>query len=128
MSDFYFDETGDIRVASNGDIAHTETERRNVAQQTYIRMMTQPRDFLLYPNFGIDLDSLKGQPQNARTGDLGRALIMGTLKKDPYFKGRNIKVNAVPTGPQTIRFDIYVTVGIRDELALQVEADLGVTE
>lgn len=127
MADFYFDRSGDIRIAPNGDIAITDTEWRDTAQQTYIRMLTQPGDFLIYPQLGVDLDMLKGLPQSRATAEVGKRVILQGLRSEPYFRGRNIRVNAFPTGPQSLRFDIYVTVGTRDELVLQVEQDLGVS-
>ena len=128
MADFYFDSTGDIRLSPNGDIALTDTEWRDAAQQAFVHTMTQPGDFLIYPSLGTDLDALMGLPQSKATAEVGKRIIINSLKRQPYFRARTIRVKAFPTGPQSIRFDIYITVGTRDDLILQVERNLGVTE
>jgi hypothetical protein len=43
-----FSEDGDIKIAPNGDIALAESEWRDDAQQAYVRIKTEPGDYLLY--------------------------------------------------------------------------------
>lgn len=126
MPDVYFTEDGDIKPSSNGDIAITNDERRNLAQQVYLRVMTELGDFPIYPQLGAALDRLVGMPQNADTGRLGVSLIMDALTRDGRFQGSEIYVKPVPTGPQTIRFDIYASKSTKSPLILSVEQDLGV--
>lgn len=126
MSDFYLDTAdGDIRVAPNGDIACTDSSWRNTAQQVYIRVKTIPGDFIMYPNVGTDLNLLRGMQQSELTGELGKQLILTSLKRDNPFPGKNINVKAIPTGPQSIRFDIFVTANARTAHMLSIEQNLG---
>ena len=124
--DFYLSETGDIKLAPNRDIALTDSSWRDQAQQAYIRIQTQPGDFQLYPRLGTDLEQLFGMPQNKATGDLGVKLIQESLTREGFFSAGSLIVNAVPTGPQTIRFDVYVVSGQVKELAISIEQSLGV--
>jgi len=126
MPDLYFTEDGDIALSTSGDIAITQSESRNISQQIYIRVMTDLGDFITYPNLGSRLDNLMGMPQSPETGQVGVALVMDALKRDGLFVGRELTVKAIPTGSQTIRFDIYTFVDNQNSLVLSVEQDLGV--
>ena len=94
-------------------------------QQVYIRLMTEPGDFYIYPTLGIDLSVLYGMPQTADTGEFGKRLIRAGLQKDGVFKGRNIKIDAVPTGRDTIRFDVHIISGNNEPVTLSVSQELG---
>jgi hypothetical protein len=124
--DFYFSAEGDIKISSNGDIALTDTDWRDDAQQAYIRLKTEPGDWTLYTHLGADLASLYGMPQSLETGNLGIKLIQTALNRGGRFVGRSIEVKAVPTSIQTIRFDIYIKSGERNALVMSIEQDLGV--
>lgn len=124
--DLYLTEDGDIAVASNGDIAMTETPWRDYVQQAYIRLMTVIGDFTLYPTLGADLDRLIGMPQSKETGDYGISLINSALTRTgSNLSALPISVNAVPISMQAIRFDIYITAGSRTEMILSIEQNLG---
>lgn len=127
MADFYFTGEGDITLSANGDIGATESTWRDDAQQAYIRIMTEPGDFVLYPSLGADLPRLYGMPQSEATAEHGRQIISNALARENRFAGKSINIKAVPTGPQTIRFDVYVTSGTRDQLILSIQQDLGVS-
>lgn len=127
MSDFYFSESGDIKVSPQGDIAVTDTVWRDDAQQTYIRVMTEPGDFTLYPTLGANLERLYGLPQKESTAEIGKTIIREALNREGRFQGRIIRIKAIPTSPYTIRFDIYVQLGSSEQLALQIEQNLGVS-
>lgn len=124
--DFYFSTEGDLKIAPNGDVALTPSNWRDDGQQAYVRVKTEPGDWTLYPNLGVDLTRLYGQPQSRETGALGEKLILDALNREGRFAGKQLSVKSVPTGPQTIRFDIYVRSGGRETLSLSVEQDLGV--
>lgn len=124
--DFYFTQNGDITVSSTGDIGMTDTPWRDDAQQAYIRLMTEPGDWVLYPTLGADLTQLYGKPQSIATAELGKSIIRAALDREGRFSGKSIYVNAVPTGPQTIRFDVYVASQQADNLLLSIEQSLGV--
>ncbi len=126
MTDLYFTEAGDIAVAPNGDVAVTQAEWRDDVQQAYIRMMTDVGDFVLYPELGADLSQLYGRPQSEATGAYGVALIEAALDREGRFIGKPVTIKAVPTGYQTIRFDLFVKSGSRDKIKLSVEQNLGV--
>jgi hypothetical protein len=126
VADFYFTQQGDITVSANGDIGVTETIWRDDSQQAYVRLMTDIGDFSLYPGLGADLSRLYGMPQSEATANVGKELISAALSRENRFAGKAIVINAAPTGPQTIRFDVYVVSGSRDQLILSIQQDLGV--
>lgn len=124
--DLYLSESGDLRVAAGGDIAFTETRWREDAQNAYVRLMTTPGDFVLYPSLGAGLDALYGKPQSEETGNMGVEIIKQALASAGAFAGRTIDVRAVPTGPQTIRFDVNIKSGDRMQNLISIEKDLGI--
>ena len=123
--DFYFSESGDLKIASNGDIGMTEAQWRDDAQQAYTRVMTEPGDWVLYPTLGADLAKLYGMPQSMETGEFGKSIIHSALEREGRFAGKPVTIKATPTGPQTIRFDIYITNPVKDQLILSIEQSLG---
>ena len=52
MSDLYFTMAGDILVNGNKDIATTTSSAQDDIQQVYLRLMTEPGDFYIYPEIG----------------------------------------------------------------------------
>lgn len=126
MADMYLSESGDLRVAAGGDIAFTETRWREDAQNAYVRLMTTPGDFMLYPSLGADLDALYGLPQSEATGRFGIDIINKALEDKSVFAGRTITVVAVPTGEQTIRFDVKIKSGDKMQNLISIEKDLGI--
>lgn len=125
MSDLYFTLTGDIVINGNKDIALTNSPLQSDIQQVYIRLMTEPGDFYIYPNLGIDLSMMYGMPQSPETGDFGKRLIKAGLQRENLFKGRNIKIEAIPTGRDTIRFDVHIFSDIDQPVVLSVSQGLG---
>lgn len=125
MSDLYFTMTGDLLVNGNKDISRTTSSLQDDIQQVYIRLMTEPGDFYIYPSLGTDLSILYGMPQSKETGDLGKRLIRSALEKEDIFRGRNIQIEAIPTGPDTIRFDVHIITDINEPVVLSVTQDLG---
>lgn len=134
MTDLYFTESGDIEVAPNGDIALTQSDWRDDVQAAYIRMMTDIGDFDMNlegpggkaSELGADLSRLYGRPQSQATGQYGVQLITSALERGARFVGKPVTVEAVPTGHQTIRFDVFIKSGSQSQIKLSVEQDLGV--
>lgn len=126
MPDLYLSMSGDIVINGNKDIALTSNGLQDDIQQVYLRLMTEPGDFYVYPQLGTDLSILYGMPQNKETGDLGKRLIRAALEKEGIFQGRNIKVDAVPTGPDSIRFDVHIVSDFYEPIVLSVTQSLGV--
>lgn len=126
MPDCYISDGGDLQISTTGDIAITDTTWRDYAQQAYMILMTPVTDFTLYPLLGTELESLIGMPQTEETGNYGCGLIRSALQTNGKFNGISVAVNAIPTGPQSIRFDVYITVGSRTEMIISIEQDLGV--
>lgn len=122
--DLYFNESGDIQPSPSGDIATTSTTWRDDVQQAYIRIMTDEGDYVLYPELGATLSNLWGMPQSPETGNMGSDLITSALDREGRFRGKPYSVNAVPTGFQTIRFDVSITSGSREAIVLSVEQNL----
>lgn len=125
MSDLFLTLDGDLSLNGNKDIAMVTTSLQNDVQQVYIRLMTEPGDFHSYPSLGVDLSSLYGKPQTRETGELGKNLIMSALEREGIFRGRNISVVAVPTSPDTIRFDVHIQSGANQPVTLSIKQNLG---
>lgn len=126
MPDLYLSMSGDIVINGNKDVALTSSGLQDDIQQIYLRLMTEPGDFYVYPQLGTDLSILYGMPQNKETGDLGKRLIRAALEKEGIFQGRNIKVDAIPTGPDSIRFDVHIISDFYEPIVLSVTQNLGV--
>lgn len=125
MSDLYFTLSGDIAINGQKDIAVTNSSMQTDIQQVYIRLMTDPGDFYTYPTLGINLDRLYGMPQAPETGELGKKIILAGLRREGILQERFIKVDAVPTGPDSIRFDIHIISDINQPVTLSVTQSLG---
>ncbi len=125
MSDLFLTLDGDLMMNGNKDIAKVNSAVQNDIQQVYIRLMTEPGDFHAYPSLGVDLSVLYGMPQTKSTGDTGRMLILSAMEREGVFKGKNISVEAVPTSPDTIRFDVHVQSGSSNPITLSIKQSLG---
>jgi hypothetical protein len=125
MSDLYFSLYGDLVINGNKDIAMVSSTLQADIQQVYMRMMTEPGDFYIYPLLGIDLSLLYGMPQSPETAEFGKRLIRTGLQREGLFKGRNIKIDAVPTSRDTIRFDIHIISDTNQPITLSVTQTLG---
>lgn len=122
--DLYIDESGDIRPSPSGDLAETPTTWRDDVQQAYVRIMTDEGDWLINPQLGASLSKLYGMPQSPQTAEVGKQLIQAALDREGRFIGKPVTINAVPTGYQTIRFDVMITSGSREQIRLSVEQNL----
>jgi hypothetical protein len=49
------------------------------------------------------------------------------MEREGRFLGKPYAVIAVPTGPQSIRFDVSIISGSQSNIVLSVEQSLGVT-
>jgi len=125
VPDIYLTMSGDIEIDGNKDVAVTTSMLQDDIQQIYMRLMTEPGDFYIYPQLGTDLSILYGMPQSRETGDLGKRLIRAALEKEGIFQGRNIKIEAVPTGPDSIRFDVHIISDFNEPVVLSVTQNLG---
>ncbi len=127
MSDFYFDLSGDIKVSPNKDIALVEDGATKDIQQIYIRLMTEPNDFTVYPRLGCDLSMLYGMPQSKTTGEFGKRIIRDSLMNEALggiFKGRSISIDAVPTSATSIRFDVHIEDNSVEPITLSVTQNI----
>jgi hypothetical protein len=86
MSDLFLTMSGDLLINGNKDLSLVNSGAQNDVQQIYIRLMTEPGDFFVYPNLGTDLSILYGMPQSKETGDLGQRLIRAALEKENIFQ------------------------------------------
>ena len=125
MSDLYFTLNGDLVINGSNDIAITANSLQADIQQVYLRLMTEPGDFYIYPQLGTDLSLLYGMPQTPETGEYGKRIIREALQREGLFKGRNIKIDAIPTSRDTVRFDVHVVSDIDRPLTLSVGQKLG---
>ena len=127
MSDFYFDLSGDILISSNKDIAMAQTRQQRDIQQIYLRLMTEPDDFTIYPRLGCDLSMLRGMPQNRTTAEIGKRLIRDCLEnelKGGIFRNRSISIDAVPISATGIRFDVHIENNTSEPVTLSVVQEL----
>lgn len=125
MPDLYLTMDGDLAITSNKDIARVGTITQNDVQQIYLRLMTEPGDFSAYPELGVDLSILYGMPQNQKTGQMGKNLILAAINREDAFKGRNITVDAVPISADAIRFDIHIQTSTGQPVTLSIKQNLG---
>lgn len=125
MSDLYFTETGDILIDGNKDVAITQSPLRNDIQQVYLRLMTEPGDFYIYPELGLNISSLYGMPQSPETGEIGKRMIKAALDRENIFAGRDIRIQAIPTAPNVIRFDVHIVSGIDQPVVISIDQKLG---
>jgi hypothetical protein len=126
VSDFYIDLAGDLKITGNGDIALTQSPGEKDIQQVYLRLMTEPGDFYIYPNLGTDLSMLYGMPQTPETGDFGKRLIRAALERENIFGNRQISIEAVPTSADSIRFDVFIVSDFNQKTVLSITQSLGV--
>jgi len=124
MSDLFLTMSGDLLINGNKDIASVNLGSQNDVQQIYLRLMTEPGDFYVYPSLGTDLSILYGMPQSQETGNLGQRLIREALERENIFVGRNIEITSVPTGPDSIRFDVHITSDTNEPIVLSVTQNL----
>jgi hypothetical protein len=125
MSDLYFTETGDILIDGNRDIAITQNNLRNDVQQVYLRLMTEPGDFYIYPQLGLDISRLYGMPQSPETGEIGKRMIKAALDRENIFAGKDIRIQAIPTGPSVIRFDVHIVSSTDQPVVISIDQRLG---
>jgi hypothetical protein len=127
MSDFYLDLSGDILISSNKDITIAQSRQQRDLQQIYIRLMTEPNDFTIYPRLGCDLSMLRGMPQNRTTAEIGKRIIRDSLEnelKGGIFRGRSISIDAVPISATGIRFDVHIEDNSSEPITLSVVQEL----
>lgn len=144
MADLYFTEAGDLALSTNGDLATTAdfgnirnnvgynsytSTARDYAQQAFIRIMTEIGDYQIYPTLGASLEEqLVGLPNTPETAELGKQIIRNALVRDNSpLAAVPINIDCVPIGPTAMRFDIYLTIGSKTELALSVKQNLDTT-
>jgi hypothetical protein len=123
MSDFYFGYDGDLKLSGNKDIALVQNRAQDDTQQIYLRLMTEPNDFTVYPALGCDLSFLRGMPQTKTTGEIGKRIIRQALEDEArggIFKGRSISIDAVPVSPTAIRFDVHIEDNSVEPITLSI--------
>jgi hypothetical protein len=125
MSDFYISLSGDLVVNGSGDLGLVQSMSEKDIQHVYMRLMTEPGDFFIYPQLGTQLSMLYGMPQNPQTGDFGNRLIRAALEREGVFKNRQITIEAVPVSADSIRFDVYLMGDLNEPTILSITQDLG---
>lgn len=124
MADLYFTADGNVALSPSGDLAMTDTHWRDDIQQAYIRCMTDIGDYLIYPELGASLSELKGMPQSPQTAEFGKQLISSALDREGRFETKPYRIEAFPTGPQSLRFDIYIVSGDGRQTSMSIEQEL----
>jgi hypothetical protein len=126
MSDFYLDLSGDLKITGFGDLALVTGAAEKDVQHVYVRLMTEPGDFYIYPTLGTDLSMLYGMPQSQETGEFGKKIIRAALEREGVFSNRKIQIEAVPTSHDSIRFDVSVATDFNQPVVLSIVQNLGV--
>ncbi len=125
MADLYLTDSGDLEVDGDGDLRMTDSVERDLSQKAYIVTMTALGEWGLYPQLGADLDRLIGRPNTPATADYGKQLIRSGLERHGLRNhASQVTIDAVPIRHDMIRFDIFITVGSKTQLALSVEQSL----
>lgn len=73
---------------------------------------------------GTALSKLYGMPQDPSTAELGKDIIRQALDREGVFRGKNISINAVPTSPTSIRFDVQLITNTGTPLNLSVNQSI----
>ena len=68
MPDFYIDLSGDLAVNGTGDLALVQSMAEKDIQHVYMRLMTEPGDFFIYPQLGTQLSMLYRHAANFTNG------------------------------------------------------------
>jgi hypothetical protein len=113
-SDLYLTATGDLAVANTGDIAVTNSTAEFLRQQCSMRLATRLGDFVVYGRLGGDLQRLIGMPNIPQTARLGKQLILRTLTYDGLVSSQTPTVDATPTAPDKIEFEVKIPYGRRE--------------
>ena len=127
MSDLYFGYDGDIKLSGNKDLALVQNRAQDDTQQIYLRLMTEPNDFTIYPMLGCDLSFLRGMPQSKSTGEIGKRIIRQALedeKRGGIFRGRSISIEAVPVSATAIRFDVHIEDNSLEPITLSITQEI----
>ena len=73
------------------------------------RLTTENPDWYFYPEVGADLTDLIGKPNNMKTAQEGIEMILRALTYDNAFNANDLKVEAVPVGPNQILYDVQLS-------------------
>jgi hypothetical protein len=63
-------------------------------------------------------------PQDPATAEYGKMLIRSALNKEGIFSGRNIQISAVPTAPDSIRFDVKLITSYGEPVTLSISQNI----
>lgn len=126
MADLYLTADGNIAISPSGDLAMTDSPWRDDIQQAYVRCMTDIGDYLIFRNLGASLSELGGMPQSPETAEFGKQLIASALDREGRFETKPYRIEAFPTGPQSIRFDLYIASNDTSESSMSIEQELAI--
>lgn len=70
MPDFYINLSGDLVVNGSGDLALVQSVAEKDIQHVYMRLMTEPGDFFIYPQLGTQLSILYRYAADSANGRL----------------------------------------------------------
>ena len=114
--DLLTDSGDDLVIDSNGDLK-LATERETLERDTSFRLQTQHFDYGPSPYIGADLQSLLGEPNTRRTGDLIREHVHISLTQDNRVPAGVLFVDVVPLSVESVE----VFVIISDRIGTEVE-------
>lgn len=116
-----FDRVGADLTVHKGDL-ETVRDEDNLAQAIIHRLMTSRGELaeLGHPDYGSRLSDLIGEPNNERTRNRARALVLECLAQEPRIKEVvGVNVNANPLDPHRIDIEIVVVpIGGRKPLSI----------
>jgi hypothetical protein len=118
-TDLYFTPSGDFSVSVKGDLAVTTGDVQQIEQQALLRLATQKGDFVTYQSLGASLQRLVGMPNSQETADFGKKLIANAIQRDKNLG--TVKVDAWPTSPSTMRFEVQIEYGKETSVILTID-------
>jgi hypothetical protein len=63
-------------------------------------------------------------PQDPATAEYGKRLIREALDREGVFRGKNIQIKAIPTSPDSIRFDVQLITSYGEPVVLSINQNL----
>lgn len=95
---------GSIPVRDISVIYEEESELQLIKN----RLTTENPDWYFYPEVGADLTDLIGLPNNLKTAEKGKQLILKALTYDEAFDADDLSIEGIPVGPQQILYDVQL--------------------
>ena len=109
--DLRWSSIGDLAISPNGDIDDTSSHVLvSFLQEAKTRIQSSLYDWALQPEIGSNLQDLVGMPNNQRTAEYGKTLIINSLTQHAFCDANYIKVTYMPVGPAHLMYRIKIVL------------------